>query len=317
MKLRSFFLLVIVFSFSLFAEKNQTISFSIQPNIGFSFNSYDEKFYSSMGKQKDVSYLKWETKPLYSIGFEAFLRIHNCMINASFDYALPVTCGNMYDSDYDSFSDLQFCYSISELKSAVCIHSNIDLAYNLAFTNSFSFLPKISLYYYYDFFEARNGYGWYGMETSKHPLVSWDDPRARYYEKGTLNGVDFYRHSLLSFIGFELNYKRSNFCIAGEVQLSPYTYFQTMDHHLSKSGGYHVLQKQSSSFTHYMLKGSVTYKINERFSPQIEINYISGSSIKGKLYSDIYSGQMELTDQKSGANLTSLSLKAGFLINII
>ena len=316
MKLRHFLFIFLFFSFSIFAERNQNITFSIQPDIGFSLSTYDEKFYSDMGKQKEVSYLKWETKPLYSLGFETNLKIYNFDINTGFDYALPVTCGNMYDSDYDSFSDLQYCYSISELKSKICIHSNIDFAYNLAFTQSLSFLPKISLYYYYDFFEARNGYGWYGMETNKHPLVSWDDSRARYYEKGTLNGVDFYRHSVFSFFGFELNYKKNKFCIGGEFQVSPYAYFYTMDHHLSKSGGYHFKQIQDSSFNYLFISLHCSYSFRKNLVPVLDISHISGDITKGKLYSDVEDSELVLISQKSGGGFKSTAIKIGMIFPV-
>lgn len=309
------FFFLLCFSQKIFSETK--LSFSLQPNTSLVFSQHDEIFYSSIGKEKPVSLLEWKSKPLWSIGIDATIAIKNLSLKTGFSYAIPIRCGEMHDSDFETFSGMKYCYSINELYSNLNLNFFLDLNYEINLAGFFSISPIISLQYNYDNFQAKNGYGWYGMETASHPLVEWDDSRAKYYAKGKLNGVDFYRHSFFTFCGLGCDFNISRFIIGFDILMSPYTYFQTMDHHLSKSGGYHVLQKQSSSFTHYTIGGSISYKINEQFSPQIEINYISGSTIKGKLYSDIYSGQMELTDQKSGANLKSLSIKAGLFIKII
>lgn len=310
-----FFFILLCLSHKIFSTAK--ISFSLEPNTILNFSQHDEIFYSSIGKEKPVSLLEWKSKPLWSIGIDATIAIKNLSLKTGFSYAIPIRCGEMHDSDFETFSGMKYCYSINELYSKSNFNTLLELDYKIVLTSFFSISPIISLQYNYDNFQAKNGYGWYGMETASHPLVEWDDSRAKYYAKGKLNGVDFYRHSFFTFCGLGCDFNISRFIIGFDILMSPYTYFQTMDHHLSKSGGYHVLQKQSSSFTHYTLGGSISYKINEQFSPQIEINYISGSTIKGKLYSDIYSGQMELTDQKSGANLKSLSIKAGLFIKII
>ena len=256
-------------------------------------------------------------EPLITLGLDTSLQFHNFKMGLGFNYGLPVKSGYMYDSDFDSFSDLKFCYSISELNAKNNIHTSLDLSYNFLLSEKFSFEPHAAIHYYYDSFEARNGYGWYGMETQSHPLISWDDPRATFYESGKLNGVDFTRHSLLIFTGMAFNYNIKTFSSSIGFQASPYSYFYTLDHHLSKSGGYSFKQIQESSFKQFLLSINCSLQINKYVIPSISLSHHIGDISRGLLYNDIETKEMLLSTQKSGASLNLTTIKIGMIFNII
>ena len=292
-------------------------SFSITPNTSIVFGTHDEKFYSSIIEKNVVSDLEWKIQPLWKIGINADVAINNFMISIGIAYALPLNCGEMHDSDFDPFSGMKYCYSINELKSNLNLNTNFDLSYKLNLSNLFYISPKVSVHYYYDNFYASNGYGWYGQENSTRPEVSWDDPRATYYEKGALGTVDFYRHSFFSFLGVALGFEYQRFSTDVEFLFSPYAYFYTMDHHLSKNAGYHFKQIQEGYFSHIFISGRVSYKITQKLVPMLEISHLSGKLLKGTLSSDFKSSDFFLTDQKSGGNINLTTFKIGLSINIL
>ncbi len=250
-------------------------------------------------------------EPLITIGADVSLKTYNFLVELGTEYALPVRCGKMLDSDYEPFSGMKYCYSVNELKSKLNLHTHLDIAYIFQLSDFFALKPKMSLLYYSDSFEARNGYGWYGMETKTHPLVSWDDPRAKYYAPGQLNGVDFYRHSILTFIGLNSCISIKNFEMDLGIHLSPYTYFYTMDSHLSRKKDYHLKQIQQASLSQYLFEASARYRINEKLKITCDITHITGNTIKGKLYTDYVSDNIQLSSQKSGASLILTSVKPG------
>ena len=317
MKLKFFLIINLFFSIFCFAEIRDSLSFSVLPHVSISIGSHDEKFYSGFAKKKEVSYLQWKIEPLITLGFDTSFQFHNFKIDSGFDYGLPVKAGSMYDSDFDSFSDLQYCYSISELYAEQNIYTYLDFSYIVHLSNKLSLEPHAAIQYYYDSFEARNGYGWYGMETQTHPLISWDDPRATFYESGKLNGVDFSRHSLLIFTGMAFNYNIKTFSSSIGFQSSPYSYFYTLDHHLSKSGGYTFKQIQESSFKQFLLSINCSLQINKYVIPSISLSHHIGNISRGLLYNDIETKEMLLSTQKSGASLNLTTIKIGMIFNII
>ncbi len=305
------FVIILLFSALPIFSQSKTIEVSINPYTGITYGCHNEILYSNFIEGKEVSKLEWKMEPLITIGADVSLKAFNVIVELGTEYALPVKCGKMLDSDYEPFSGMKYCYSINELKSKLNLHSHLNLAYLFQLSEFFAIKPKMALLYYYDSFEARNGYGWYGMETKTHPLVAWDDPRAKYYAPGQLNGVDFYRHSILSFAGlnFCINIKR--FEMEMGIHLSPFSYFYTMDTHLSKRRNYHLKQIQQASLSQYLFDFSAGYRINKRLKINCGITHITGNTIQGKLYADYKSDNIQLTNQKSGANLILTSVKFG------
>jgi outer membrane protease len=310
MKRKVFLIISLLCFFSAFAQSKK-IQFSVSPYSGLSFGTHYERLYSSFSKENEVSKLEWKMEPLVTIGTDVSLKAFNFFVELGTEYALPVKCGKMLDSDYEPFSSMKYCYSVNELKSKLNLHSHFDIAYIFQLSDFFALKPKMSLLYYYDSYEARNGYGWYGMETKTHPLVSWDDPRAKYYAPGQLNGVDFYRHSILTFIGLNSCISIKNFEMDLGIHLSPYTYFYTMDTHLSRMRDYHLKQIQHASLSQYLFEATARYRINEKLKITCDITHITGNTIKGKLYTDYVSDNIQLSSQKSGASLILTSIKPG------
>ena len=310
MKKCFWFFLYIFFFLSVFAQ-NRKIEFSIIPYTGLSCGSYDEILFSSMGKKKEVSVLEWKIDDLWYFGTDFNIKIERFSIQAGIEYAVPLICGNMYDSDFDSFSDLQHCYSISEMNSKTNLHTHLDLSYIINSCENFSIAPKISILYFYDFFEARNGYGWYGFETETHPLVAWDDPRAKFYKKGTLGGADFCRHSVMSFLGLNYSFKIQKLTINTEMLFSPFCWFNTTDIHLSKSRDYHLIQTQFSFLSQFLICCEVDYSISKTLMIYTHIQNIAGNLCKGLLYDDYSSKSPVLSDQKSGSSLNMYSISVG------
>ena len=310
MKFRLSFIFILLFIYPCFSQNNK-IQISVQPYTGVLFGSHNEIWYSSLDYGKEVSRLEWKMSPLWTIGTNVSTKIDDFIFDISTEYAIPIKCGKMFDSDFDTFSGIKYCYSINELKSKLNLHLNLDLSYMINLTEDFKVMPKTAVYYYYDSFEARNGFGWYGMETKNNPLVSWDDNRAKYYGPGELNGVDFYRHSVLSFVGFNYSFTLQKFSINIETLLSPFSYFYTMDTHLSKNRNYKYKQIQYSLINQYLIGLTIYYQITSNNKFSLNISHTAGNISKGKFYTENKTNSFILINQQSGSDFTLTSIKTG------
>ena len=310
-------LLFIFIFFSAFLPARE-LDFSVSPYTALSFGTHYEHLYSGLSKGKEVSRLEWKMNPLLTLGAEASVKLRPLLFTLGAEFALPLECGQMLDSDY-SYSikpdeKIKYCYSINELKAEKNFRTHFDASLIWNISDTLFIMPTASVYYFYDSFEARKGYGWYGQETNDHSLVAWDDPRAKYYAKGQLNGVNFYRHSLFTFLGSKYTLTLGRFEFNLECLFSPYTYFYTMDTHLSKKRDYHLKQIQKSYFTHYLLGGGLQYKINNRLKVYSSLSYLTGNTASGKLYHDYTQKEILLSDQNSGASLDYTCVKMGLVV---
>ncbi len=314
MKFRIIFVVLLFCFFSVFLSA-QDFEFSVSPYTALNYGTHYEHLYSSMGKKNEVSRLEWKMEPLWTLGAEASGKTRHLLFTLGAEFALPLECGQMLDSDF-SYSikpneKIIYCYSINELRAKKDIRTHFDASFIWNISDTLFIMPTASVYYFYDSFEARNGCGWYGQETKDHPLVAWDDPRAKYYAKGQLNGVDFYRHSFFTFFGAKYALQLGRFEFNLQCLVSPYTYFYTMDTHLSKKRDYHLKQVQKAYFTQYLLGAGLQYKINKHLQACCSFSYLAGNTAKGKLYHDYTQKEILLSDQPSGASLTQTSIRTG------
>lgn len=320
MRIKKNFLFIYIFIFlasSIFSTTKW--NFNISPYAGFSYNNLEEFFFSDIRTSEKISLLKWDATPLWSLGLNFSASYKKIILDVDFEYSLPFHCGTMYDSDWDVFNGLKVIYSESEIHNKNTLATTLSFSYKLFEGTVFSLLPLINIDYRYFSFEARNGFGWYGTETKTHGEVAWNDPLAKYYAPGQLNGLDFSKHSFELFTGVTIHSKIKKFNINCSALLSPFSYFYTMDIHLSKISNHHFEQIQYCQFQRFKINADLIYHINKSISPFISATFSWGYSAKGKLYSENPSSpskKLYLMSQKSGSNQTIFSLKSGITVHI-
>lgn len=297
---------------------NQNFSLDFIPNTGYKYETLEEYFFSSLRPQEKVSQLTWKLNPLWIIGLDTIITYKKLGFSAAINTVIPTNSGIMEDSDWDILNAIKYIYSESEIKTKANICINAETDYHLISLKHVSFYPLLNFQYNYHSLNARNGYGWYGGETKDHGVIPWNDPRAKYYPSGTLNGIDFTRHSIQLFTGIKTEIHIKKVETSFSAYLSPYSYFYTMDTHLGNKYSSHFEQVQHSLLNRIKFKLEIAYKISEKLSPIISGTYNTGSLIKGNLYTenpDSPNRDIGLSPQKSGSTQDELSLQAGLKIN--
>ena len=92
-------------------SENEKTKWFIGPSVGVSWGEFGEYLYDSSDTYV-CSKLLWEAKPLYNVGLNAGVERGKFLFEINQDFSLPLSCGKMYDSDFEK--DLCFNYSINE-----------------------------------------------------------------------------------------------------------------------------------------------------------------------------------------------------------
>ena len=302
------FLVLIFIRFNCFSE------IIIVPNIGISFGSQGEYLYPPYS-EKLWSYLEWEEKPSANIGIDFLYNLKNNNFKLSFAYALPIQCGKMTDSDW-SESGIKYAYSVNKNKIECNLFFETAYNYEFKFNKIISISPIFNLKFCYSSYEARNGYGWYGTEkwSKNGELVPWNDENAHYFPDGKYNlaGIDLFRYTFILGIGFitNLNFNRIN--ISSGLQLSPFSYIYSIDHHLGKNNDFKYEEIQYPIFKYFDLNMQISYKINKLLKLYFKYNLETCLKTKGKSYKNMTSKSYQ--DSGSDLKFNNFNFGIGFIL---
>ena len=310
-----FVILFALHSKGLSQEKSSGWTLYLQPAFSCTIGKMNESIYSSKGYK--CSLLEWEQKPLWNYGITVFTAFKNFGITAEFDSALPVSCGKMYDSDWNS-NGIKTTYSIHELTAETNLNTEFSLSYIIKLDRIFQIIPFVQAQYSYNSFEARNGEGWYGgaaySKTGKD--VSWNDENAAYYK---VYGIDYLRHSFYLFTGFSFQlYITEKIKTELLLSVSPFTYTSAIDHHHGKYNDFRFQEIQYGYFSRFKTGIKLEYSINSLIDAGMFFQAVLGTEDKGKLYSDYWTEKLTLVDnQKSGADIQSYRLSLFVTIKVL
>lgn len=313
----SFFLLFFI-KFLLFSEHN--FSFEIEPFFAFKCAEISKSIYLN-NKDTKISELLWEQKPTYMFGLQSKFYVGQFSIEAQFSFSLPISCGSMYDSDWN-LAGLKKTYSIHKCEILQDFDSNLFVSYSIPIIRKFSFniAPSVGIKYLYASLNAHDGYGWYGgAEVSKPKRnydVSWDSPLARKAKK--IRDIDYYRHSLFVFVGSDFSFKPVNrFLFLVGFYFSPYAYSYSMDTHHRSGESSHYLDIQNGFFSKFMATAKVNFSITKNIAISANCSSVFGFTDFGKLFSDEYSENLtEFPNQPSSSNIWNCIFGIGIIFTI-
>lgn len=215
-----FFLTFCTKAFSL----NDDFFFAVEPNASFTFGELGDYLFSNSNKDFIISHLEWEEKPLIKTGINICSGWKNIHAKIGTDITIPLTCGQMLDSDYDPKYKHKTMLGVFDNIAQLNYTLFAELFYDFPINSIFSFSPTLKVKYSYNSFTTKNGHGWYGNKD-----IAYDDEKATYHPR--LSHIDYMRKSLLFYIGLKLNYSTQKFNFSIGTFFSPYTYFYTKNYH--------------------------------------------------------------------------------------
>lgn len=315
MSKRFLFLLVLFFSGFIYAD----VKFQLEPYFAWSNGIHGEHLFYTTGKR--CSYLRWEESSIITLGLEANTKINKFGILLNAEFGIPAKNGTMEDSDWIYTSEypdgLKTTYSESEITCTKKINTEISFSYDFDIKNRFTISPIIQAQYSYIFFEAKNGYGWYGSYKYSYTgtNVAWDSGYARFFSK--LYGIDLLRHTFYSWTGLKMLFKISDrFDIDFSLYLSPFTYTFTEDYHHGSDGGSKMQEPLYSNFNRFKTDINVLYKINNFLTIRTGFYFLYGKTDKGETFTDYYTNSFAKSSQESAADIINFRIKAGCIFYI-
>lgn len=301
------FILLFFLMSGAFCEK---LGIVLTPSVSVDLSKNGEYIFSTSGRRL-YSYLEWNAQPLIQVGFETSIIYKYLNISFGNNFAIPGDFGQMFDSDWNSYS-VKTTYSIHK-NNASC---NYNLYTILGFSipvKKFKITPEIGLFYYYDYFHAHDGYGWYGGEaySLNGEDNSWDSIYARKATK--LYPVDLTRKTFDVLMGLKLSYspiQKLSFTIGSYIVF--FSYVHSYDYHYAKpdsSNDFSIIEIQNAFFSRFKEAVNISYAINNKYAINLAASYLFGDVIQGELYDGD-----ELTTQKSGSDIYDFSISLSLSI---
>ncbi len=324
MKLISFVFVFIISTVPLFSNdwKNSFL-LEFSPYFSLSKGCLNEYIYSSSDESIKKSKLEWNLNPLYQFGIESKFGWKNIFITEKIDFALPVGCGTLYDSDWNSTGDIKTIYSKLEEKSDLIFNSSFGIGYDFNLKNKandrkyFSFFPLINFDYSYFKIKSDNGHGYFGAEnySLNGTDVSWDSEYATYHK---VYGIDLERvyYNLFTGLAFEI-YPTEKISFGCDFYISAYSYIVTYDKHFAKSSWYNLNGYQQCSFEYLKFSFFSNYKFSDKISINFKFGILNGNVAKGKFYHNYYSSKPTLSRQKSGSSTILYDIKFGVTFSVL
>lgn len=280
------FIFLLSFFIPLFCNENQV--FFITPSVGYSLYTENEILFET---DKSIrSLLEWEHKILLTPGISFGINSEKVLLTLSFEYAIPLQQGKM--SDYDWKNNIKYSFTEHPIKKSQIISTYLDISYNYNLNSSFFLFPLFQISYDFLNFEADNGSG------------------IRYERPVTVYGVDYRKHSVISFFGFGIIIPvSSSFCCKTDFQISPFCWQQSLDYHHGEDHPFSSKAIQLGFFSKVKTEISGYINISPKTIIELLFSILFSATDKGDFYTNYYTNKMTLIDEKSGSNIKKLSIK--------
>lgn len=312
----NFFIFFFLFflSFPLFSKPNIKLGI----NSGIHFGSFGEYIFNN--KQDDayiVSYLEWQAKPLFSLGYDFSITNNKIQFYNNTQFYLPNNCGSMFDSDFTE-NKIKTTYSQSQNQNIFGIDTIFGINHTFYKNLVINLQSDFCLEYSFIKFKARNGFMYDGRKekTGLSYDIPFDNINAIYYEQGRVSGANYYKHSLDFFCGINCNIlikEKSQINLAFLFTL--FSYALENDTHLTKKNTqiYFIdFHKQYGFFN--KIKINLDYEYNINLKNKIKIN--STLLFSNKLYGTLLTNRINNTfyniGQKTASDAFMFSINVGY-----
>lgn len=326
------FLITIVFLtagfVSLFAEENKNdvkVNFELNPYTAITLGKFGEYLYVLDYKPYIISYLDWQTLPLFKTGLSFNTKLNDLKLLADFNYTLPFRCGHMYDNDYTP--DFKMCYNIFDNYSLLGLEGSLGFEIALKQKNNFTISPKMIFTYSYNSFQAKNGHGWYGSrsKSSTGKNEPWDSEYAHYAAR--VNDIFYYQKIFYIFTGCSFDWQKDRHNFKLTTLISPVSIIKTVDYHSDETQhtrDFCLGATQNAFFTRYKINADYNFQLKNNLFLSAGLTSLFGPKIQGQLYHyngrtdnpfDIFKDKKlsEVTDQPSASDVLIFDIKAGIV----
>ena len=320
MKKTLVFILLLFFYLPVFSQNSlpEKILVKINPYAAITLGKFGEYIYTTPPDEYLISYLEWDTLPLFQTGINGKIQINKWSVEADFCYSLPFNCGKMYDNDYTR--TFKMCYNIFDNKNILGLELFTAVDYELKLTEKISLKPTLKLMYCYNQFSANNGYGWFGSSgySATGNDEPWDSEYA--YKAKKVSGIDYSRHDFYSFLGLNFDYSINKLNFGIITLIAPFSYTKALDYHKDEihlpeeSLAFYMAGIQTSFFTRFDIELYCTWELNEKLSFIFNTRAVFGPQTRGKLYvSYEKNSNYGLSNQPSANDITSFKITSGII----
>lgn len=273
---------LILFSLAAFCFCKEPPTFTVSPFAGWNVCSLDEILYDTDDNLRSL--LEWDQKNLFETGLCLTVTFPKCQAALLFSYSFPTAQGKMTDSDRSAGQ------KYSETKHPVLKTKNINTQFDFSYTvfqnDFFTLAPALQVQYLYSSFNAGNGEG---IRNGRNIKVY---------------GIDYYRHSVFSFLGVQTKFQLlPKLYLGADFLVSPFCYQNGFDYHQGVANPFSSRDIQKGFFSKFKTTANAGFDFNERLALETQFSVIWGSTDKGILYTDYFSGSMALAWEKSGSRI--------------
>ena len=310
---------------NVFAVQTKNSGFSIEPFAGLRNGKVGEYVYARNSKDSSryhLSYLEWETKPLFFAGLRGNKSWNGAEANLYFKVYFPGKCGTLEDSDW--LQDYGYNTGNSSIKTNYSFHDNkLKKGYGtggsfstVIFRNEFlNILPTLAFDFESLSFEGYDGTAFYGNPNggnslSYYPFHSDNSTKINFDGKViTYTRYDLYAWAGLGIKAFPIN--RTVIGVYGFV--SPYAFAYGIDDHILT--GKKMKNFTDGYFSAYKLNLFYLHKCSEKIYVKFDCTFLTTKEMKGNRYvknssSDSYKKSIYEDSDGSDSRYTEYSVSA-------
>lgn len=295
---------------------SQHTHLSLEPLFGIRYGTLNEYVFENSNKvgYHKLSQLDWDIKPLFYVGGKISVS------HKLFDFAFygggffPSRCGTMYDSDWQSPSDVTMKTNYSESDNILNNGAFCGTSFGVSFA-PFNFLvlsPSLSVDYEYYSFTGKDGWKRYGNSSTPYD----DENVPKEYFSGDV--IDYSRNHFFTWLGFAAQFKPfSAVEVATCVYTAPFIYIDSLDYHILRNTYFY--DSLYGFFKGWKFDSAVIWNISSRFSVKAAAAFTLINCIKGTTYSTNSSedgpyseSSKESSEPGAGAQFWSWSLSAEY-----
>ncbi len=308
---KNLLILIIIFIFALKGFTQSAISsdntfFYLELNSSYNKESLNDYLISTTGKTNSL--LEWQADYLLREGLTAGVKHKKLEASLSAQFALPLKCGKMYDSDWREVG-IKTNYSTSDLFAGFGCDSTLSIKYHLTLGNQLPFFisPVAAVSNSFIKYHAKNTIGWCGDIAHTHLKEhhSWDSEYAKKVKK---YGIDFTNNITSIFCGVEGVARFGNFTTNAGVLVSPFTFIFSIDHHLNKEEGHYYQMIQKPVFSVWDFYAGCGYSINQKNEIILSADYSFCPKISGDFYYGYYKIDNIIADETSQFSFSKFAL---------
>ena len=288
-------------------------TFCIEPQVSVHIGHLGEHLYvnNTSVQNPQLSYLNWETHPLWTVGIYGRAELLHFFLDIHFDAGITGTLGNMQDSDWFDLTNVKQSFSEGTNNLLNAWYTDAQFGYEIILADWISIAPTLGFsYHFISMTSPQGGTGSTDPNKSDGIVIPYDSDEAVIC---TTAQIDYWRESIQMWLGIQSCFTVTNWLsINAQASIAPVSSLTSVDHHYN-NGGLFFTDKPLGFFHALCFATKAKFRLQKHFSLTLGVSYRTLFVITGDTYTSRQEGYLGIknTSNYSGASENDCTIAIG------